>query len=257
MMANPFLSQNQIELLTNKEIPESVKRKLAAAMIDGINSENDRALEREKLNLARSKFRWNTPLVIAITGLITLAGTYVVDRLTLVDQTKRDLQTSAAAAEREASAKEQEFQFQIVRAELANPEKDNSQKAATLLFLARAGVLSSLNSEELKIMAQEQRENLEAEIIPTLTPLSEADDTYKTICAGNVSLAQSPLYRSSHIEFPDQKLCQISINDRPTSGTPDDEIECNGWSVEFYYPPYIDLIGPGDCRVSVFRQSIR
>ena len=60
-----------------------------------------------------------------------------------------DQDTAETVARLEATAHEREFRYEIVRSELTNTEKTNAESAAALLFLARAGVLTTLDQEAL------------------------------------------------------------------------------------------------------------
>ena len=186
------MNPDDIGILSNKEIPESIRAKIAEQIVGAGDREAQRALEAERLASERTKFLWNTPVVAAIAGLLTLTATFVFERLTAKDETfntitleqvrneleqsearlKQELELAASEnlAKLEAEAKEREFQYEIVRSELTNSEKSNAERAAVLLFLVRAGVLSTLNEDELREMAEQQIERPDATIIPQLTP---------------------------------------------------------------------------------------
>ncbi len=165
-----------IELLSNKDIPESVRASIAQHILGAADREAQRELEIQRLASEKKKVLWNTPLVAALAGLVTLSATFAFDRLTAREETtntitleqvrteleqgearlKQELETAASEnlARLEAEAREKEFQYEIVRSELANDTKSHEERAATLLFLVRAGVLSSLNESELTLMAE-------------------------------------------------------------------------------------------------------
>lgn len=188
------MEPSEVELLSNKEIPENVRAKIAEKLLEAPERKAQRDLERDQIASERRKFLWNTPLVAAVAGLFTLAATFWFDRVTASDNTantitleqvRNELQLSEARlkqdfeiqsrenlARLEAEAKEREFQYEIVRSELQKDGRTNAQRAAVLLFLARAGVLAALDEDELRAMAQEQQENPEREIIPQLSTTS-------------------------------------------------------------------------------------
>ncbi len=182
---------HDIDILSNKEIPEAVRTKIAEVVLISEQRNSDRDLERDKLEVEKRKFIWNTPFVAALAGLLTLSATFIFDRMTAKDDTKNtitleqvrnelqesvsrlkqelELDTSESLARLEAQAKEREFQYEIVRSELNNDGKTNAERAAVLLFLARAGVLNALDAEALQAMAEEQKDNPEQNIIPQLS----------------------------------------------------------------------------------------
>ncbi len=186
-----MVDQKDADILSNKEIPESVRVKIADHLYTAGDRIADRELERQRINSDRQKLVWNTPIVAALAGLITLSATFLFERLTSRDETtntitleqvrnelaasearlKQQLETAKSEnlAKLEAEAKEREFQYEIVRSELTDREKSNAERAAVLLFLVRAGVLSSLNQDELRLMAEQQIESPNATIVPQLT----------------------------------------------------------------------------------------
>ncbi len=190
------MNKRDTSLLSNEAIPESVRAALAQGLLSERSSLQDLELEQQKLELESRKFIWNTPLVMALAGLITLTGTFITERWTRKDATQNaitleqlkheiglsekrlkqqlDERTKKTDAEIAASAKEREFQYKIVTAELADKSKTQLDRAAVLYFLARAGVLNTLNSAELKKMATEQEANPTKVIIPQLTPSSDS-----------------------------------------------------------------------------------
>lgn len=174
------MDAKDIAVLSDEKIPEAIRIALAQKILSAKDDEAVRTLEKEKFDLEKRKFRWNTPLVVMTTGLVTLSATFVFDRITAQDQTTNTISLEQHRAdleqqkftlqqELETLSSEREFQYEIVRAELGKEGKTNAQRAAILLFLARAGVLSALNPDELSRMAKEQQENPNQEIIPKLS----------------------------------------------------------------------------------------
>lgn len=184
------LDKQNIELLENSAIPEGVKVAIATALASSDAQSSASALEQSKLKLQARQAFWGTPFVAALAGLITLSATFAFDRITKRDETtntitieqiKEEIEANNAAlaaqlaeqgkrtdAEIAASAEERKFQYEIVRAEFSDPKKTNLQRADVLLFLARAGILTKLDEQELKAMAAEQKENPESDVIPPL-----------------------------------------------------------------------------------------
>jgi len=152
------MEQRDLEFLKDQDVPEAVRvaylQQLYAAKA-----------ETDRLAFDRKKFIWGTPLVAAVAGLLTLAGTaffdvYRSDEATentlTIEQLRAELAANETqrAAERSASAEERQFQFKIVEREL-DSEKSQAERAAVLLFLVRAGILNSLDEQNLLQMAEE------------------------------------------------------------------------------------------------------
>lgn len=201
------MNPDDIDLLSKTEIPESIRSKIAEQIVGAADREAERALEAERLASERKKFLWNTPVVAAIAGLLTLTATFVFDRIIAKDQTDNtitleqvrnelqqsevrlrqelELAASESHAKLETEAKEREFQYEIVRSEFTNSEKTNAERAAVLLFLVRAGVLSSLNEDELREMAEQQIERPNETIIPQLTSSLQMASEFKVGLSAN------------------------------------------------------------------------
>jgi V8-like Glu-specific endopeptidase len=217
------LSPDDIGILSNTEIPESIRAKIAEQILGADDRKAQTALEVERLASERTKFLWNTPIVAALAGLLTLSATFVFDQLiakgetvntitleqvrTALEQSearlKQELELAASEnlAKLEAKAKEREFQYEIVRSELTNSEKSNAERAAVLLFLVRAGVLSTLNEDELREMAEQQIERPDTTIIPQLTPSQQ-------YMGGIVGFDDSDLVSGFDVDHPVRQLAR-------------------------------------------------
>ncbi|MER9456623.1 serine protease [Mesorhizobium sp. M0478] len=216
------MDAKDIEVLTNAEIPEAVRTAIAQALITSGTAKSDHDLKIQQLGLDHRKFIWNTPLVAALAGLLTLSATFLFDRIAREDTTKNtvtleqvrqelkdseartkqqlDTETTKTVAEIQALAKEREFQYEIVKSELSNLSKTNGERAAVLLFLARAGILNSLNRDELQAMAEEQIQNPDKEIIPRLTSNS--------VLPGVIGFDDSQLISSLPDQHPARQLAR-------------------------------------------------
>ncbi|MER8394939.1 serine protease [Mesorhizobium sp. M1340] len=216
------MDAKDIETLANLEIPEAIRVAIAQSLITSGSTKSEYDLKVKQLDLERRKFIWNTPLVAALAGLLTLSATFIFDRVSREDTTrntvtleqvrqelkdseartkqKLDTETTKTVAEIQALAKEREFQYEIVKSELSNLSKTNAERAAVLLFLARAGVLSSLNRDELQAMAEEQIQNPDKEIIPRLTPNSASP--------GIIGFDDSQLVSSLPEQHPARRLAR-------------------------------------------------
>ncbi|SFO74232.1 hypothetical protein SAMN05216330_104451 [Bradyrhizobium sp. Ghvi] len=176
-----FLKDRDLEPEIKKILLENLLKEKAQKPL--LNEEL--AERRATLRLEKLKFWHNTPLVVALVGLVTIGANAVVgyfqtrqaaansiaikqleatiseaqgasesERARQFEKLKTDLQESTARAEatRKASKEERDFAYKIIQDELAKSE-DIKGRAAILLFLVRAGVLSSLNRSELEQMA--------------------------------------------------------------------------------------------------------
>jgi V8-like Glu-specific endopeptidase len=190
------MDPKDLELLSNAAVPENIRTAIAQSLLASQSAKASLDLEHRKLDIDQRKFIWNTPIVAALTGLITLSATFIFDRLTkkdqvtntiTIEQVKREImesevrlkqqldeRTKKTVAEIDTLTREREFQYKIVTDELADKGKTNVQRAAILLFLARAGVLTTLKADELQKMAEEQKTNPAQDIIPQLKPVGGA-----------------------------------------------------------------------------------
>lgn len=139
--------------LKDPEIPESIRTAIAQS-----------ALEKSRYKSENRVALLNTPFVAALAGLITLAATSIFGQW---DNSKK--------AEIEAEASQRNFQYEILKEQLTEDGVDNIQRAATLLFLAKSGVLNNLNVDELVEMAEQQKENPDQNILPTLSRSDRTD----------------------------------------------------------------------------------
>ncbi|WP_027530812.1 hypothetical protein [Bradyrhizobium sp. WSM3983] len=208
----PFLKDPSVEpefkkILLERQFEERARKELASQQaID----------KRAADSLEKLKLRHNTPLVVALVGLITIGANSVVSyfqskqatansvtieqvkgvineaqkesdtkREAQIAQLKSDLQESAANAEaaRAASKDDRQFAYTIIQSELAK-STDIRARATVLLFLVRAGVLNGLKADQLKEMAEDDlrsaKDPTNALIPPTLGRLGPVH-----ICVGN------------------------------------------------------------------------
>ena len=195
-----------LEVLKDEKIPEAVRSALVEQMYQSDRRSAELSSEQEKAKQDRRSALWNTPLVAAVAGLLTLSATFIFDRISgqdefrnavTLEQLQQEIaigstnlqqrfedQSTKTAAEVQALASERAFQYEIVKSELADVNKTNADRAAILLFLVRAGVLSTLDSTELTLMAEEQIENPENTIIPQLSSAVAPTRTVDKIIVG-------------------------------------------------------------------------
>jgi hypothetical protein len=154
--------ESELAFLRDKELDVELKK----SMLDKIFQERKDARD---LALERKKFWHNTPLVVALVGTITI-GANLLSSFVLNTQTSQT----------DASKDERQFAFGVINQELAK-STDLRARAEVLLFLVRAGVLNSLNRDELEKMATAdlQRLNIPPESVgipPTVGSLSAPPD---------------------------------------------------------------------------------
>jgi hypothetical protein len=169
-------------------------------------SNGARLQQKREAQAAEKKPLWrNTPLALALVGTISVFASGLVayvqtgrtscDAITMpqlqaelkeseqrsqaareqqLTQFKQQLaqQASEEEARRAATKDERAFAFNIIQTELSK-STDQTARAEVLLFLARAGILNSLNRPELEKMAAAQIERAgirpgDAGIPPTL-----------------------------------------------------------------------------------------
>lgn len=152
-----------LEFLKDSELDLDIKK----ALMDKVFEEKHLEREREKDEAARQtekrRFWHNTPLVIALTGTITIAanalssafldrqGAQSKETLTRIEAALAE-QGKGADANRQASNEERQFAFRVIEQELAK-SNDMAERAGVLLFLVRSGILNGLNRQELEQMA--------------------------------------------------------------------------------------------------------
>lgn len=195
-----ILDDEIIKHLKDSELPEVIRESLLNQVFAEQRNTEASSREKEKLEFEKRKFRWNTPVVVTLTGLLTLGATYLFDvwkaeteselvvkqgteeaqnTLTLeqlraeISESETRLSQSFQArqqkseAEFAALAEERAFQFNLVKEQLAS-ELDQSERARVLLFLAKSGILSTLNVAYLEELANEQLSS-DQNIIPRLS----------------------------------------------------------------------------------------
>lgn len=167
------MDKEHLELVKDEKIPESIRSKIADSA----------------LGVSGAQQKISAPFAAALAGLITLSATFVFDNLTSKNNTQQtitlnqlnqaledsearlkqelEVDTKRVESELQASADERKFQFELVKELINKPGYGKVESAEDLLFLARAGVLTQLNPDELAAMAREQIDNPDARIIPT------------------------------------------------------------------------------------------
>jgi hypothetical protein len=140
----------KIDAVLSRDMPDDIKRIIVQHVTETDVDPAQRVVEERK-------WRWTTPIAVALTGLITTFGTFIVNVLLQHD--------TAYLTNRQEEVK---FQFDIVREQLPREDLDDADRAKTLLFLARSGVLNYLNQDELKEMAKEAIDG--KDVLPNLAP---------------------------------------------------------------------------------------
>ncbi|WP_171180671.1 serine protease [Ruegeria sp. HKCCD8929] len=162
------MDESQEKLLKNKDIPESIREAFAKGLLEEENAKRAHELAMGQLDVERRK-AFRGPIYAALATVITLSAGFIFD----VGRKETDAQISAEAAERA-------FQYEILDRELSN-RPEPLDRATTLLFLAQAGVLTSLNTDELSKIANEQRENPDKVIVPRLLGVQPIDQGLRPV----------------------------------------------------------------------------
>jgi len=139
-------AQGQVTFLKDERLSDDLKKFLVEKSMEAGNAVWTRQLELKK-------WRWSTPLAVALAGAITIAMNFGFDywRARQAQELKESASNSDAL--RRAESATREFEFRIVDRELSQ-NKSESERAGVLLFLVRAGVLKDLNVDALKDMAE-------------------------------------------------------------------------------------------------------
>lgn len=137
----------ELAFLVNEAIPTELRSLMLQAHVEREKDERAAAINApkqiEEAKLSRLTFWHNTPLVVALVGVITLtaqfASTYFLSNQTSAQDVAQD---------------RREFSYRIMETELGKTDPlDAEQRANTLLFLAKAGVLDGLNVVALEQIA--------------------------------------------------------------------------------------------------------
>lgn len=151
------------KLINDKSIPNDLRLSL-------IEKQLAHQLSQQRLELETRKTRFNTPLAVALTGLITLSGNFLFDALRseqetqesiTLEEVKSTISDTLAESEalRIARAAERSFQYEIMQTELSR-SADAEERAKALLFLTEAGLLDGLQVQKLRDWATGSLENL-------------------------------------------------------------------------------------------------
>ena len=172
------MNKDQLEILKDIEIPEAIRSELVKHFFQKQNSAADRSIENKRLANEKRKNLLNAPFVAVLASLVTLSATFVfdiyigrdnADNTITIEEAKQRLNESGVktSAQIEAEAIERKFQYELVR-ELMSAEMDRAERAAFLEFYARAGIFTTLNSDELVKMASEQKATPDKVVIPSI-----------------------------------------------------------------------------------------
>jgi hypothetical protein len=182
---------SKYSFLKDTNLSDDLKKFLVEKSIETGNAVWTRQMEEKK-------WRWSTPLAIALTGAITIGVNFFFDYWRATQAQSNQEKTGDADARRKASAEERQFEYKLVERELGQ-EKTEADRAKVLLFLVRAGVLNSLNVVELKSMADAALKDKNQDIgIPSLGNLPrQLDETFRAVSrrAARLSVGSRPAER--------------------------------------------------------------
>lgn len=124
-----------------------------AARRERRDSSEQRKLEQQQKRL---EFWHNTPLVVALVGVITISANGAVSWL-----------QSDQAADASAIQAQRQFSYETITSELSKTD-DQTERANVLLFLTKVGILQGLDSEALADIAQNTAETATVTIPATV-----------------------------------------------------------------------------------------
>lgn len=201
---------------TSPELQGSENAELREALLtkalDQRNKDKELELAGRQQKLEERNFWHNTPLVVALTGVIAVGANFVADyfraeqdlsglltkseldatlasnaeneallrdREREVLSSELELKLAEAAAVRTERLKEIEFQYSILSQLVDEPNE--STRARLLLFYIRAGALQGLNVDELRAMAETSIRNTGGDPgapmgVPSRESISKAED---------------------------------------------------------------------------------
>lgn len=157
------------EFLENDKIPESVK----VAYLENTFSKIEREkYEPARLRIAGRQLWLGVPVVVALVSVVSVVVTNLFSLLLADRETSRAIeleqirQQVASDEVHRLQLEEKIRHYEIVARELSS-QRSTAERAAAILFLAKIGVLSTLNTAEIEHFA---RQALSAEgQIPDLT----------------------------------------------------------------------------------------
>jgi uncharacterized protein (TIGR02594 family) len=139
-------------ILESTAYPAELRAKALELLAQAGTQEERRRTEElaraETVRLERTKIWLNTPIIAAVTGLLTLGATHVFALI----QSK---ETASLANTYTRSLEERKFQFEMIKAAMSD-SKDAKQRAVNLLFLVDSKILDGLNTEALRKYAQDE-----------------------------------------------------------------------------------------------------
>jgi hypothetical protein len=147
---------SRFTFLKDESLSDELKKFLVEKSMEARNVVWTRQMEERK-------WRWSTPLAIALTGAITVAVNFLFDYWRANHTQSIQERVGELDAQRKAEAAERELEYRIVERELSDNDKAEGDRARVLLFLVRAGVLNRLDAGELRAMAQASLDKLKNE----------------------------------------------------------------------------------------------
>jgi uncharacterized protein (TIGR02594 family) len=137
--------------------PELRAKALDLLAQSGVRDEQRRAEDvarAENVRLERAKLWLNTPIIAAVAGLLTLAGTHIFTRI-------ENEETATRSNSNTRFLEERKFQFEMIKSALSD-SKDNKQRATSLLFLIDSKILDGLDTQALQRWAKEKEDDIPA-----------------------------------------------------------------------------------------------
>ncbi len=178
---------NEIDSILRRKMSDEMKQKLIDVIHEREQTARNRAIEHRQ-------WRYSTPLAIALTGLITLAGNFAFNALQARNESGLALRME-----------ERRFQLQLMKDELSQRETER-ERASVLLFLVRAGVLDGLNETALREMAEATLRDNDADALtapPTIPRFAPRDITIQPTPAELEALFET-------VEITSERVAQVS-----------------------------------------------
>lgn len=155
-----MVDDKTLEVLKDDSIAIELRTLLLQHELDTASAqreiENSQFQRIEDARFKRLEFWHNTPLVVALVGVITIAANGAVNWI------QSDQSATAAA-----SQTERQFSYDIITSELSKTS-DQKERANVLLFLTEVGVLDDLNREALTTISLNSGGAEGATIPPTI-----------------------------------------------------------------------------------------
>lgn len=186
MTQKPLIDPAIEAIARDPELSDALKQQLIGVAHDTAKLDATRGDAKDQFQAQHRRGRWNTPLWVALTGLITLGGNFAFDYWRTeqsaeisTDQTRLTAENDRLIARQNAEASRQaqalSFQYDVIKSELANL-KTAEDRANSLRLLVRIGVLGEpLQLSEIDAILREVKEGQTESLPPVGGGATAAD----------------------------------------------------------------------------------